>query len=72
VEGSVFGAISLCFFVCVWNISENRWVDLRQIHMENMFGPSLWQVRGQRSRSPRTKNGLFCPFRWPACSLCSV
>jgi len=31
-------------FVCVWNISGNRWTDLCQIHMENMFGPSFGRV----------------------------
>ena len=55
-EGAVFGAVSLhvhgfCF-VCVWNISRNSWTGLRQIHNEDVFGPSLgraWrsEVKGQ-------------------------
>jgi len=53
VEGSVFGAISLCFFCLCMKYLGNRWTDLRQIHMEDVFGPSLGRV--WRSRSPGTK-----------------
>jgi len=28
----------------------NRWTDLRQIHMEDMFGPSLRRVWKSRSK----------------------
>ena len=45
----------------------NRWMDLRQIHMEHVFW-SLAQtslkaeVKNQRSRSPATKTAFFGPF----------
>jgi len=39
VEGSVFGAVSL-WFLCMKYIG-NRWTDLRQIHMEEVFNWSL-------------------------------
>ena len=48
-------------------------MDLRQIHTERVW--SLAQtslkvkVKGQRSRSPKTKNGILRPFWWPVCSL---
>jgi len=38
-------------------------MDLRQIHMEDVFGPSLGQI--WRSRSPRTQKGIFWPFWRP-------
>jgi len=83
-KSSVFGTV--CdFFVCVSRdrkgvfggyLGNNRWRDLRQIHREDVFGPSLgwiwvWsKVKGQRLRSPRTKH--FRPFRQHACGLCLV
>jgi len=41
-------------------------MDLRQIHTEDMFGPSLRLFC--RWRSPGTKKGIFWPFR----GLCVV
>jgi len=40
-ERSVFGAISLWFCLCMKYL-QNHWMDLRQIHMEDVFGPSLF------------------------------
>ena len=39
-------------------------MDLRQIHTEDVFGPSLdeFECQGQRSRSPGTKNALYAPI----------
>jgi len=51
--------LSVCFCLCMkylWNC----WMDLSQIHMEDVFGPSVRWV--WRSRSPGTKNGFFGPF----------
>jgi len=49
-ESSVFGAVSLWFLYvcmkCLWN----RWTDLRQIHTEDAFGPSLGQVWKSKSK----------------------
>ena len=40
----LFLALSVTFLF-VFEISwGNRWMDLRQIHMEDVFGPSLGQV----------------------------
>jgi len=59
--GSVFGAVSLFFFVCVWNISGTA-----ERHKEDVFGPSLgrvWRskskVKGQKSTSPEIKKRHF-------------
>jgi len=40
---------------------------LRQIHTEDMFGPSLGGV--WRSRWTGTKNGIFRPYRRPSLSV---
>jgi len=47
-EGFLFGTVRLWFFVCVWNIL--GWTDLRQIHTEDVFGPSLQWVWRSRSK----------------------
>jgi len=60
VEGSVFGAVSLWFFVCVWNISGNCWTDVHQTHTEDVVGPLLGRV--WRSRSLGTKKRHFSAF----------
>jgi len=72
-EGSVFGAVGLCFFVCAWFISLEP-LDLCQIYMEDVFGPSLGRVWRLWSKVKVTsvKNSIFRPFRWPACGLCLV
>jgi len=43
-------------------------------YVPNSQGRRVWtslnvKVEGKRSRSPGTKNGIFWPFRWPACFL---
>jgi len=50
----------------------NCWKDLHQIHMQDVFGPSLveFEDQGQRSKLPGTKRH-FWPFWQPAC-LCLV
>jgi len=71
-EGSVFGAVSMCFFVWVWNIPATAERICAKFTRKTCFGPSLGRVwRCQRSRSPGQKRH-FRPFRWPACSLCLV
>jgi len=47
----------------------NCWTDLRQIHMEDVFGPSLGQVLRSKFKVTRDEKWHFWPFRWPACSL---
>jgi len=63
-EGSVFGAVSLCFLCMKYCISSNRWTNLRRIHTEDMFGPSLGRVWRSRSKAKVTmdKNGIFGPY----------
>jgi len=64
VKGSVSGAVSLRFFVCVWNISGTtericaRFT--RKTCLVTHFGK--FESQGQRSRSPGTKTALFGPF----------
>ena len=57
------------FFVCVWNISGNRWTDLRQIHTEDVFCPSLRRVWRSTSKVKvtREKMAFFGPFGGLAC-----
>jgi len=43
-----FRAVSLVFLF-EYEIYRERWTDLRQIHKEDMFGPSLGQVWRSRS-----------------------
>ena len=66
-EASVFGAVSLVFFVCVWNIwgGENHWticaIFTRKI--------TSLKVKGrQRSKSPGTTTTFFGPFG----GLCAI
>jgi len=63
-EGSVFGAVSLWLFVCLWNISvtAGRICASRQIHTENEFGPSLGRI--WRSRSKVIFGGLRAVYVW--------
>jgi len=71
-----FGAGSL-FFLFVYEISR----ELLNGFAPNSYGRRVGslaltnlktKVKGQRSRSPDTKNGIFRPFRRPACGLCLV
>ena len=66
-EGSVFSAVSLSLFCLCMKYLGNRWTDLRQIHTEDVFGPSLGRVWKLRSKvkgqsHQRQKNGIFGPF----------
>ena len=67
-------APSVCGFCLCMKYLGNRWTDLHQIHTEDVFGSSLgeFEVQGQRSKVKVTgdKNGIFRPFRRPACGLC--
>ena len=45
--------------VCVWNISRNCWTDLRQIHTEDVFGPSLGWVWRSKSISAAWVRFMF-------------
>jgi len=67
-EGSLFDAVSLCGFLFVYEISRKR---LNRWFAPNSQGRRVWslaltslkvKVKGQRARSPGTKNGLFGPF----------
>jgi len=77
-----FGAVTLCFFVCVRNISETveqicakftrkTFLVLRWDSLE--LSRSRSKVKGQ-GQVTRDKNVIFIfrPFRRPACSLCLV
>jgi len=59
----LFLAPSVCFFSLCMKYFGNRWTDLRQIHMEDVFGPSLGRVWRSRSKVKviRDKNGIFRP-----------
>jgi len=60
--GSGFGAISLWFFVCVWNISgTDEWICAR-FTRKTCLVPHSDEVKGRRSRSPGTKTAFFSPF----------
>jgi len=69
---------SVCgLFVCVYEISREPLNGLAP----NSHRRRLWsfartslkvKVKGQRSKSPGTKNDSFVPFRRPACGLCLV
>jgi len=45
-----FGAVSLWFFCLCMKHLGNRWTDLRQIHTQDVFGPSLGRVWRPRSK----------------------
>jgi len=67
----LFLAPSVCGFLF-------GWTDLLQIHTEDVWSLTRTslkvEVKGQESRSPRTKHGIFRPIRRPrpACGLCLV
>jgi len=47
---------------CLWiKYLWNRWTDLHQIHMEDVFGPSLRRVWMSRSKVIRKKHALWLP-----------
>jgi len=72
-----FGAVSLWFFVCVWNISGTAERICAWFTRKTCLVPhsDKFEGHGQRSRSPLTgdKNGIFGSFgASPACGLYSV
>ena len=67
VEGSVFRAISLWFFVCIWNISGTTEKICTTFARKTCLVPHSdeFEGQGQRSRSQRTKRlkaAFFGPF----------
>ena len=54
----------ICLFM---NYRGSRWTDLRQIHMEDVFGPSLGRVWMSNAKVNTYKNDIFQPFQRPAC-----
>jgi len=73
-EGSVFGAVSLRFFICVWNISGTAERICAKFARKTCLVPCSdeFEDQGQRSRSPRTRRHFFRPFWRSACGLCLV
>ena len=75
-EGSVFGAVSLWFFVCVWNTPGTAERICAIFTRKTCLVPRSedFESQGQRSKVkvPRDKNGIFRPLRRPACGLCLV
>jgi len=45
----LFLALSMAFYLCMKHLW-NRWTDLRQIHREGAFGPSLRRIRMSESK----------------------
>jgi len=70
----LFLAPSVCVFCFCVKYPRNRWTDLHQIHMEDVFGPSLGRVWRSWSKVEVTsdKNCIFKPFWRPTCGLCLV
>jgi len=65
-EGSVFGAVSLCFlFVCEISPGNAKWICTK-FTWKTCLVPRSDEFeghdQGQRSRSPGTKNGIFRPM----------
>jgi len=61
----LFLASSVCGFLFVWNMlggRGNRWIDLRQIYAEEMFGPSLGPVWRSKVKATRDKTAFLDPF----------
>jgi len=61
---------SVCFICLQVKYLGNQWTDLRQIHTQDVFGPSIrwvWQSRS-KVKVTRDKNGIFRPFG----GLCAV
>jgi len=59
-----FFAPSVCVFCLCTKYLGNCWTDLRQIHLEEVFGPSIGRVwrSGSKVKVSRDKNGIFRPF----------
>jgi len=64
VENSVFGAVSLWFFLCVWNISRTaEWICTKFTQKTCLVTrQDEFEGQGHRSRSPGTKAMCFGPF----------
>jgi len=63
---------SVVFCVCMKYLG-NRWTDLRQIHTEDVFRPSLGRLKvSVKGQGHQWQNGIFRPFWRPACGLCFV
>jgi len=59
----LFLAQSVCGFLLCMKYLGNCWVDLRQIHMEVVFGPSLGRVWRSKFKVTRDKKtSFFGPF----------
>ena len=73
-EGSVFGGVSLWVFRCVLNISGTAERICAKFTRKTCLIPRSDEFEGQRQRSKvtRDRNGIFRPFRRPACGLCFV
>jgi len=59
VEGSVFGTISLGFLFVYEIPLGNHWMDLCQIHTEEVFGPLLGWVWRSKVKVIRDKKWHF-------------
>jgi len=66
-------ALSVTLFVYPIKYLGNRWTELRQIHREDVFGPSLGRVWMSRSKvNVIREKRHFWPFRRPVRGLCLV
>jgi len=74
VKGSAFGAVSLWFFVCVWNVSGTAERVCAKFTCKTCLVPrsDKFEGHGRTSRLPGMKKQHFWHFRWPVCSLCLV
>ena len=70
----LFLALSVCFFVCVWNISGTAERICAKFTRKTCLVPRSDELEGQGQRSKvkvtRDRNGIFRHFRRPACGLC--
>ena len=57
---------SVVFCLCMKCLG-NRWTDLRQIHTEDVFGPSLGQVWRSRSKANNTRDQMAFSALSAAC-----
>jgi len=63
--GSCFWRHQSIFCLCIKYL-RNRWTDLCQICMEDLFGPSLGGVWRSKIKVTRDKSCIFRPIWWPA------
>jgi len=69
--------VRFCFWHCLWlfclcikYILGTTEQICAEFTWKTCLVPHSDRFEGQRSRSPRTKSGIFHPFRRPACGLC--